>query len=236
MRDTILFDLDGTLLPVDIEEFTHVYFNEIGKYFSDIIEAEKIVDYIWKGTKAMIENLDKRTNEEVFMESFKQSVGGDISAFKERFDSFYDKGFLAVEKTVQSKPIVKQAVALLKDKGYSLIIATNPLFPKKAILHRIAWAGLNANDFDYISYYEKNCYCKPKIEFYEEVLGSIDKSPNQCYMVGNNVQEDMIAGKLGLETYLITDHLINRDKDITCDHKGSYEDFFSFCQSLASVK
>ena len=32
MRDTFLFDLDGTLLPFDIEDFMKIYFGE-GKTF-----------------------------------------------------------------------------------------------------------------------------------------------------------------------------------------------------------
>ncbi|HZK34469.1 MAG TPA: HAD family hydrolase [Bacillota bacterium] len=235
MRNTILFDLDGTLLPVEIEDFTRVYFSEMGKYFSDLIEPEKLIDYVWTGTKAMIASLDKRTNEKVFMESFKKSIGDDISTYVGRFDSFYDKGFLLARKTVKRKPIVKDTIEILKDKGYSLVIATNPLFPEKAILHRIAWAGLDARDFDYISNYEQNSYCKPNIEFYEEVLQALGKGPEQCYMVGNHVQEDMVASRLGIKTYLVTDYMINDGEEIQGDYKGDYEDFYRFCSDLPNI-
>ncbi|MDD2504058.1 MAG: hypothetical protein PHG58_09485 [Clostridia bacterium] len=35
MLDTILFDLDGTLLPMDMNEFIRIYFGELGKALQD---------------------------------------------------------------------------------------------------------------------------------------------------------------------------------------------------------
>jgi len=236
LRDTVLFDLDGTLLPLDADEFIKIYFGEMGPYFADLIEPEKLVKYVWAGTKAMVENLEEhKTNEAVFMECFGRLVDKDLELYKERFNTFYDTGFLKVRKSVRSEPAIREAVSILKMKGYSLCIATNPLFPKKAILHRIAWAGLDAADFDYISHYEQNCYCKPNIEFYREVLAAIGKKPEQCFMVGNDVQEDMIASSLGIETFLVTNYLINRSDEIVCDHQGDYKDFLNFCSSLPKV-
>ena len=65
---------------------------------------------------------------------------------------------------------------------------------------------------------------------YWKVLG---KLPHQCMMVGNDVEEDMVASRLGIKTYLITDHLINsRNNPIICDYQGTYEDFYSFVCKL----
>jgi FMN phosphatase YigB (HAD superfamily) len=121
----------------------------------------------------------------------------------------------------------------LKSKGYKLVIATNPLFPLKAILHRINWAGLDPDDFIYISSYEKNHYCKPQVKFYEEVLNGIGRKPEECMMVGNDVQEDLISGSLGVKTFLIKDYLLHRTNEpIKTDYSGSYEDFYQFVDAL----
>ena len=46
-------------------------------------------------------------------------------------------------------------------------------------------------------------------------------------MIGNDVDEDMCASRLGFSTYLITDCLINRkDKNINVYNHGTFEDFF----------
>ncbi|NLK22306.1 MAG: HAD family hydrolase [Epulopiscium sp.] len=234
---TILFDLDGTLLPLDMEKFMSIYFGEMGKFFADLINPKELVSSIWKATGDMVKNTDFRTNEEVFMESFEKYIGKDITQFKERFDYFYDEGFLAARDAVIEVPIIKDIVNLLKEKGYQMVIATNALFPKKAILHRIRWAGFNPEDFIHITSYEKSHYCKPQIKFYEEILQDIKKDSAECIMVGNDVEEDLVAGKLGMETFLIEDFVIRKGEDkIESTYKGTYEDFYKFVESLPDIQ
>lgn len=237
MIDTILFDLDGTLLPMDMDEFIRIYFGEIGKALQDLTEPDKLITYVWEGTKAMLGNDGNKTNKQVFMETFGQLIDGDLAVYEQRFDEFYDDGFLNVREYVEPHSGVKDFIAALKKKGYSLVIATNPLFPRKAVLHRIEWAELNSEDFDYISCYEDNTYCKPHVEFYQEVINKVNKNPDQCMMIGNDVQEDLVASKLGIQTYLITDHMLNRhDIPIESNYQGNYEDFAKFVESLPDLR
>ncbi len=237
MLDTILFDLDGTLLPMDMDEFIRIYFGEIGKALQDLMEPDKIISYVWEGTKAMLSSKDIKTNKQVFMETFGQLVDGDLAVYEQRFDEFYDDGFLNIREYVEPHPGVKDFIAALKKKGYNLVIATNPLFPRKAILHRIEWAELNPEDFNYISCYEDNTYTKPQVEFYQEVINKVNRNPDQCMMVGNDVQEDLVASKLGIQTYLITDHMLNRNAiQIESDYQGNYEDFAKFVEELPDLR
>lgn len=235
--NTILFDLDGTLLPMDMDAFMKIYFNEMGAFLSDIINPKELAKNVWASTDAMVASLDDRTNEEVFMEDFASRVDGDIDVFKERFYEFYDNGFLKAKEAVTENEFIKKAVEALRSKGYNLVIATNPLFPLKAIEHRIRWAGFKPDDFSYITHYEKNHYCKPQIKYYEEILKDINKKPEDCLMVGNDVQEDLVASELGIKTYLIKDNLLHRTKDeIKTDFQGNYEDFYRFVESLPTIK
>lgn len=237
MLDTILFDLDGTLLPLDLEKFIKIYFAEMRSSFRDLMDPEKLVKCIWIATEAMVKNVEERTNEVVFMEKFSQLIDGDLAVFQQRFSEFYDGGFLKTQESVLKSSVMHEAVCRLREKGYNLIIATNPLFPKEAIYHRIRWAGFEPSDFPYITSYERNHYCKPQPHFYQEVLREINKQPEQCLMVGNDVQEDLVALTTGMETYLITDHLIHRnDEPIQTTYQGTYEDFLGFVNQLESLK
>ncbi len=236
MINTILFDLDGTLLPLDMERFMEIYFHEMGYKFRDMIDPKLLIKYIWAATEEMVENTEYKTNEEVFMNKFAELIGGDISKYRERFDNFYDTEFHKAKEAVQSQSLIRESIEILKEKNYKLVVATNPLFPRKAILHRIEWAGLNSEDFIYITSYEDNHYCKPQLHFYEEILDIIDKKPEECMMVGNDVQEDLVALKLGIKTFLVKNHMIQRSKasiDTTFD--GHYEDFYNFVKELPSV-
>lgn len=238
MITTILFDLDGTLLPMDTELFTKKYFKELSIKLKDYFTLEEVTKSIWGSTKYMVSNVDiNKTNEEVFFEDFYKRVNYEAEVIAPILKDFYEKDFNNIKSVTDQNKYIIQSVDLLKEKGYKLVVATNPLFPEKAVLHRIEWAGLSVEDFTFITSFEKMHYCKPQLKFYEEVLESIEEDASSCLMVGNDVGEDMIASKIGIKTYLIEDYAINKDKeDINIDCRGNYKDFYEFTKSLPNIK
>ena len=61
---TVLFDLDGTLLPMDQDVFTTGYFKSLCKKVAPLgYEPEKLVKAIWAGMAAMVKNDGSETNE-----------------------------------------------------------------------------------------------------------------------------------------------------------------------------
>ena len=69
MIKTVIFDLDGTLLPMDQEAFTKYYFGLLAKKLAPHgYEPEKLIKSIWAGTAAMVKNDGSRTNEEAVRE------------------------------------------------------------------------------------------------------------------------------------------------------------------------
>jgi FMN phosphatase YigB (HAD superfamily) len=235
--NTILFDLDGTLLSMDMILFEKIYFQELAKDFADIMSPKELAQNIWSSTKAMVQNIEYKTNEEVFMADFTTRMNMKLPILQKRFETFYDTSFLKIKDLVLDVKCIKESVNILKSKGYTVALATNPLFPENAIHHRIRWAGFEPEEFSYISTFEKNHYCKPQLKYYEEILMDIKKNPSECLMVGNDVQEDLIAKKLGMKTYLITNNLLHRtDEEIVTDYTGEYEDFYKYVQELPSLK
>ncbi len=233
--NTILFDLDGTLLPMDMILFEKIYFEELAKDFADVMSPKELAKNIWTSTKIMVENTEHLTNEEVFMTDFTSRMNMDLPFLQKRFEDFYDAGFLKIKGLALDIHSIRESVKILKSKGYTVALATNPLFPEKAIHHRIRWAGFEPEDFSYISTFEKNHYCKPQLKYYEEILKDIEKKPEDCLMVGNDVQEDLVAKELGLKTYLITNNLLHRTEgEIVTDYLGEYEDFYEFVKNLPS--
>ena len=67
MIDTILFDLDGTLLPMDNDIFTKGYFKGLAAELIPFgYDAKPLVDAVWHGTAAMVKNDGSRPNCEAF--------------------------------------------------------------------------------------------------------------------------------------------------------------------------
>ena len=237
MRDTFMFDLDGTVLPMDYNKFMELYFKNIGAHFIDKIHPKKLADSIMTSTYFTVKTKDGRTNYDKFMSHFDSLVDGHIDEYVKEFYRFYDMGFENVQAATYVSEEMVESIKLLKEKGYNVVLATNPLFPIHANHHRIRWAGVQPEDFLYISSFEENKYTKPHLEYYEEVLHSINKKPTECFMVGNDVREDLVSAKLGIETYLITDCMLNHhNEEIHADHTGTYKNFLEFVNNLEPVK
>lgn len=237
MINTILFDLDGTLLSFEQDEFIRRYFLAIEeKFLPHGFPKGVIINAVFEGVRAMLQNDGTKTNEEAFWDRFSYYLPEKLYFFVETFNDFYCNEFNRISEIVKENEYAHKAIKVLKEKNYNLILATNPLFPKIATLNRIKWGKLNASDFSYITTFENSSFCKPNIKYYEEILSKIGKQSSECLMVGNDVSEDLIASKIGIDTYLITDNLINEKNIDYKNHKnGSFKDFYEYVLKLKEL-
>lgn len=231
---TVLFDLDGTLLPMDQDVFVKDYFGRIAaKLAPQGYDPKKLVETIWHGTGAMVKNNGSKTNEEAFWQLAISVYGHQIVKDKHFFDEFYEEEFDKIKAVCGYHPAAAEIVHGLKEKGYRVVLATNPIFPARATQWRIQWAGLKPEDFELYTTYENSRYCKPNLDYYRDILKQFDVSAEECLMVGNDVGEDMIAAQLGMRVFLLTDCMINKDnEDISCYPHGGFEELSVFLDSL----
>lgn len=236
--DTVLFDLDGTLLPINQDVFVKYYFTELAKKMAPYgYEPGKLVAAVMAGTKAMAENDGSMTNEQRFWEVFAGLLGSNIRKHEHVFEDFYRNEFNKVKQVASPTPKAGECIKALKEKGYDLVLATNPLFPKVGTHSRMAWAGIEPSDFSLITTYEDCRYCKPNLGYFEEILSRIVRLPEDCLMVGNDAHEDMIATELGMKAFLLTDCLINRSgKDISRYRNGNFEQLEEFIKGLPDLR
>ncbi len=225
--NTFIFDLDGTLLPMPSQElFLDAYFKALSIKLAPFgFDAKKLTKAVWTGTYAMIENDGTMTNEQRFWNTFSSILGEEARKLEPVFEDFYRNEFRSVKSTTSTNPLAKECVRLLKEKGYSVILATNPIFPQAATYQRMDWAGLEADDFQLVTTYENSAFCKPNLGYYREILTKIHKIPAECIMIGNDVKEDMCTAALGMDTFLLTDNLIKKEEeDITVYKQGGFHD------------
>ena len=229
---TILFDLDGTLLPMDQDVFVKSYFKRLAMKLAPLgYDPQQLIKAIWAGTMVMIGNDGSCTNEEAFWRYFASVYGEDSRKDEPTFDAFYRSEFQAVAADCGHDPRAAQAIRTLKELDYRLVLATNPIFPAIATESRMRWAGLDQNDFELYTTYENIGYCKPNLDYYREILRRIGCEPAECLMVGNDVSDDMVARELGMEVFLLTDCLINKENvDISIYPNGSFEELLAYLQ------
>ncbi|MGM9589236.1 MAG: HAD family hydrolase [Faecousia sp.] len=234
MITTILFDLDGTLLPMDQDIFVQSYLSRMAKKLAPYGYApEQLTKALWKGTGAMVRNDGSQTNEDLFWSVFNAILGRDCRVDEELFNDYYRNEFQQVAKDCGFDPQAASAIAEIKAMGYQVALATNPLFPAIATHSRAKWAGLNPEDFELITTYENSRHCKPNPDYYQDILATLDVKPENCLMVGNDVDEDMMAENLGMKVFLLTHSLINREnKDISRYPQGGFQELMTYIREL----
>ena len=231
---TVLFDLDGTLLPMDQDVFIKKYFGLLAQKLAPFgYDSEKLIQAVWAGTKAMVMNDGKVTNKDAFWIACDTTLGCAASKDADIHMDFYRNEFNQVQEVCGFEPMAAQIIHSLKDRGYRVALATNPLFPAIATQNRIRWAGLRPEDFELYTTYENSRYCKPNLDYYRDVLTQMNVRAEECLMVGNDVGEDMVTANLGMKVFLLTDCLINRTgADISQYPHGSFAELAAFIEMI----
>ncbi len=209
MLKAVLFDLDGTLLPMNEEEFIKLYFGALCKKVAPFsYDSEEFISVIWAGTKAMAKNDGSKTNEEAFWETFANHYGKEKLADKQYFDDFYLNEFRCVKSCTKDNPYLQDILGLIKKLNLRVILATNPLFPKEGTYTRMGFLGLKPEDFEYVSTYENSHFAKPNPQYFVEILNKHGLKPDEVIYFGNSESEDLIpASSLGIKTYLVGDFI-----------------------------
>ena len=230
----VLFDLDGTLLPMDQDKFVGAYFKLLTARLATIGYDPKVFgDCLYKGVAAMVMNDGTCLNEKRFWDVFTAMFGEESMKDKPFVDEFYRTEFNQVQQACGYSPMAKEIINTVRARGLRPILATNPLFPAMATENRMRWAGLEPEDFEYYTVYDNSHYCKPNPKYYLEILERIGCKPEECVMVGNDVGEDMLVEDLGMKTFLLTDCLINKKNvDISKYAQGGFEELKAFIESL----
>lgn len=234
MITTILFDLDGTLLPMDQELFVKTYFKALAARLVPLgYEPQALTDAIWAGTSAMVKNTGNAVNETVFWNSFIEQFGNRVMDDIPVFEDFYCTDFEKVRSVCGCTAKAKESVELARSLGLRVILATNPIFPSIATESRIRWAGLSPEDFEFYTTYENSCHCKPNPAYFQDILDRAGVRPEECLMVGNDASEDLAAASLGIQVFLLTDCLINhKNVDISRYPQGDFDALLKFLKKL----
>ncbi|MBQ9068852.1 MAG: HAD family hydrolase [Eggerthellaceae bacterium] len=241
--DAIFFDMDGTLLPIEVRDFLIPYYR--------LLEAAserrgwdpaKLRNAVNQGIFGMYDHPSNETNESAFWRVFyDQFLGGTSPTsdqqeeFRAFFDDFYRDDFQHAGDGVIPNPAAARALSVLNAKGYPLFLTTMPMFPYSAIEWRMQWAGCDIGLFERVTTFDNSTFTKPHLGYYEENLALADVDPSRVLMVGNNTEDDLNCLKAGMDAYLVTDYLIDPvGFDISTVKHGSLEEFASWAEGLPS--
>lgn len=230
----IFFDMDGTLLPMDMEVFTNGYFKDLVKKLAKYgLEPKALIDAVWSGTAAMVKNDGSRKNEDAFWEHFEQITNLKKEDVNADCLDFYGNEFKGANIYVGENPLAKEAVQLAHEKAEIVALTTNPIFPMVGQETRMGWLGLNKEDFDLVTSYETDVYCKPNPKYFLDVCERLGVEPSECLLIGNDEMEDMYAGTLaGLTCYLVTDSIVTSKEHPWDGDRGTFADMVEMLRNL----
>ena len=221
----IFFDLDGTLLPMELDYFVKQYFKGIATHAAPHgIDPKNLIDATVAGTHDMVKNDGERTNMQVFWDRFFAHIGEERTDLIGILDEYYLDGFKLLKEFTGENPLAKDMINAAHANGRKVVLATNPVFPMQAQRERLSWIGLEESDFDYITSYENSSFCKPNPKYYLDICEKMGIAPENCLMIGNDERDDMKGASMaGLECYLVTDCRIVANNFVWTGERGSFE-------------
>lgn len=232
MFEAILFDLDGTLLDIDMDVFFQYYFQAMREWATEkgFGDPVQLVNLVNRCTWDMIQDRSgENTNKETFLHKFLAQWPCSENQATDFFNEFYAAKFPLLQQHCKAFPGMKEMMAELCKHDQKIVIATQAIFPIEPIQCRLNWAGVEDFPYELITSYEHMHYCKPSTEYYAEIAERIGVNPANCLMVGNDTDGDLPASALGMKTFLLEERLIDQgNSPYRPDWRGKLSDLYNF--------
>jgi FMN phosphatase YigB (HAD superfamily) len=204
----VLFDLDGTLLDIDLNLFLREYFAALGPVVAEVMgdaTPEQGLAAVIAGTDAMSLPHPGVTNREAFNARFRGMTNADLDLeeFALPFERFYREVFPGLRRDFGPIVGARSTVRLCLELGLKVAIATNPIFPRSAVVERMRWAGIDDLKVHAVTTYENMHSTKPHSSYFAETAAMLGTEPASCVMVGDDRTLDMSAADVGMRTFYV---------------------------------
>lgn len=231
----IMSDLDNTLVPIYTQErFVEIWFRDIAAKFREYgLDPVRAAGGVNQGIRAMLYNESGKKNIDVFYEEVEKISGYTRGQIEPPTLDYYTTTFENVYDITLPNPFAVHIAELMRLKADYTVIATMPVFTIEAVAMRMRWVGLAPSMFDHVTTAHTSCFCKPNPRYFQEILDRFGVRPEETLMIGNDVREDMQPCQtLGIDVFLVTDHMITHDLPYEAFRQGRYGDLVAFLESL----
>jgi len=205
---TLLLDLDDTLLANPMDTFVPAYLKALSQHMAVQANPDKLVQTLLSSTQTMsVNDRPDLTLKEVFDQAFYPQLDLDYETVRPTIDDFYSNVFPNLRDLTDSRPGAVELVESAFGRGYRVVVATNPLFPRTAILQRLKWAGLSPEKYPFalIPSYETFHFAKPNPAYLAELLAQLGWPEGPIIMVGDDLDNDVVAAhRFGVPVFWIS--------------------------------
>jgi len=220
-----LFDLDGTLIDVDMQRFVPAYLRRLADRLAVYADPARTVRTMHAAVMAMLGDNDGDCSLEELLRTALEADGVPWDGYQDGLAAFCREELNELRPLVAPHPLARFLVESCLERNWRVVLATNPIFPRELIAARLAWGGLADLPFQPVTSYETCRHCKPHQGFFYDLLRELDLEPVSCLMIGNDTLHDLSAGALGLQTCLLTTWCIDRPgAGWPADWEGHHQD------------
>lgn len=232
----VLFDLDGTLLQAEMDEFIPTYIEGLYRHFIDIAQHYTFCTTIREAITALLAGEGGfLNNREFFFAVLGHRLKVDPETFEDRLAQYCADGMASLEAFIHPVPQASQILELCREQGLIVILATNPVFPRPLVDARLAWGGIGDFPFDLVTSLENTRYCKPDPRYFKDLLDHFGLDPAEAVMVGNDTEHDLAARKVGITTFLVDTWIADRCGGyFETDYRGGHPALLRFLEGLGS--
>lgn len=220
----VLFDLDGTLIDVDMQVFIPLYLRRLAARLGSYVEPRRALATLRAAVMAMLGGTDGQRSLEALLRS---KLGEELqlawSDYQAGLATFCREDLAELRPLIKPHPLARELVEVCLGRGWRVVLATNPIFPREVIDARLAWGGLADLPFQPITSYETSRQCKPHPDFFHDLLAELTLPPHACLMIGNDTLHDLAAGLVGMPTCLLTTWRIDRAPGLPADWEGPHQ-------------
>jgi len=189
---------------MDKARFMKRYMTDMAEHFKDIIPVDSFAPHIMKSSAfASSHPSPNYFWGEVFINHFAEGFGLKTNGMLGRFMDFFVRDFPQYCSMVTPHPLTAKLLQITAEKGLRLACASNCLMPRIAIEERMRCCSMEPAQFIFIPGMEHMHYSKPNPLFFQEIADNLGVPPEDCLVVGNDVDEDMCAADIGMKTFFV---------------------------------
>lgn len=202
---TILLDLDNTLIRNPDRAFAIDFLALFNQYMHSTLELDEAGKIFRQAIKlASTGNNPAASNTEHVVKLLAQACDASLEEAKTALDGFYSSAYPQLEKHITPIPETPEFIAQLKQAGYTLVIATNPLYSHEAVLRRMIWGKLplEAHHYALITSADNMAHAKPHRGYYAKIFEELALEASTTVMIGDSYKNDIApAQAMGMVTY-----------------------------------
>ena len=211
MLKAVVFDMDETLLDINLNAFIAIYARDYANLIAQIGRTNTVAAAARLGSILLDINAnrragtDNRTNGDFFREAVRARCGVELDdpVVADAFE-YYEREVLPLknDSVIGAHPRegAIEALEVVCSHGLRTALLTNPSFPEAVIECRMGWGQLQDAPFELVTHMDNSTRCKPDPTYYLESIEKLGLRPYEVLMVGNDPKRDFPAPDCGIQT------------------------------------